>query len=81
MMCYASCYLKKTIKEAEQQENSSPNPLQEKQIEIVYIFDTKQETYSLTQESKVKEDFMFVSDCYSFYYLKDIFHPPPSKLS
>ena len=76
LSCHGKCYLKKSIKENQEQENKLPNPTEEKNINNLFISVYVNLFISNTREDYKNKATFINSTFYSFTYLKEIFRPP-----
>jgi len=75
--CNGKCYLKKSIKENQEQEKKIPNPAKEKKSNFVFFPISKNLLSNTSTEENSQQLINFFIHNYSFSYHKEIFHPPP----
>lgn len=75
LMCYGQCYLEESIQKNQEQQQDIPNPIMEKNTNIVFLPFDNQFAISDNKEEGNQPIFLF-NDFYSFTHLYQVFHPP-----
>ena len=75
-MCYGSCFLKKSLKANQEQEQKYPFAKKEERSNTVYLPIARSALCSFSSAQNHTQITGHPGSLYSFTYLTDIFHPP-----